>query len=47
MKLSETQVRDTIRVWYGNRWFAPNKLNFWRGALTDPGEGALYSLLDV
>src|SRR5436853_5600080 len=25
-KLSEAQVRDNIRAWYGNRWFAPNRL---------------------
>lgn len=37
MKLSETQVRDTIRQWYGNRWFAPNKLK--RAALTDTVKG--------
>jgi hypothetical protein len=37
MKLSETQVRDSIRRWYGNRWFAPNKLK--RGALTDTVKG--------
>ena len=27
VKISETQVRETIRRWYGNRWFAPNALN--------------------
>ncbi len=37
MKISETQVRDSIRRWYGNRWFAPNKLK--RGALTDIVKG--------
>jgi hypothetical protein len=37
MKLSENQVRDAIRIWYGNRWFAPNKLK--RGALTDQVKG--------
>ena len=26
MKVGEQQVRDSIRRWYGNRWFAPNKL---------------------
>jgi len=26
MKLSETQVRDSIRQWYRSRWFAPNQL---------------------
>ncbi len=37
MKLSENQVRDSIRAWYGNRWFAPNKLK--RAALTDTVKG--------
>jgi hypothetical protein len=37
MKLSESQVRDSIRTWYGNRWFAPNKLK--RAALTDTVKG--------
>jgi hypothetical protein len=37
MKLSETQVRDAIRRWYGNRWFAPNLLK--RAALTDIVKG--------
>lgn len=37
MKLSETQVRDAIRQWYGNRWFAPNKLK--KAALTDIVKG--------
>src|ERR1051325_2362916 len=37
MKLSETQVRERIRQWYGSRWFAPNKLK--RGALTDQVKG--------
>lgn len=37
MKLSETQVRDSIRRWYGNRWFAPNLLK--RAALTDTVKG--------
>src|SRR5438105_4285671 len=27
MKVSENQVRDSIRRWYGSRWLAPNKLN--------------------
>ncbi len=37
MKLSDTQVRDLIRTWYGSRWFAPNKLK--RAALTDTVKG--------
>jgi len=37
MKISETQVRDSIRKWYGSRWFAPNKLK--RAALTDTVKG--------
>jgi hypothetical protein len=37
IKLSETQVRDTIRQWYGSRWFAPNKLK--SAALTDVVKG--------
>ena len=36
-KLSEAQVRDTIRHWYGQRWFAPNKLN--ARAMTDQVKG--------
>ncbi len=37
MKLSENQVRDAIRRWYGSRWFAPNKLK--HAALTDTVKG--------
>jgi hypothetical protein len=37
MKLSETQVRDIIRRWYGTRWFAPNLLK--RAAFTDTVKG--------
>jgi rubredoxin len=37
MKLSETQVRDSIRRWYRTRWFAPNKLK--TAALTDTVKG--------
>lgn len=37
MKISETQVRDAIRRWYGSRWFAPNKLK--HAALTDTVKG--------
>ncbi len=36
-KLSDTQVRDTIRQWYGKRWFAPNKLK--HTAMTDTVHG--------
>lgn len=37
MKVGETQVRDSIRRWYGSRWFAPNRLK--RAALTDTVKG--------
>ena len=37
MRLGETQVRDSIRRWYGSRWFAPNKLK--DAALTDTVKG--------
>ncbi|HXU77252.1 MAG TPA: zinc ribbon domain-containing protein [Methylomirabilota bacterium] len=37
IKISETQVRDSIRQWYGSRWFAPNQLK--RAALTDIVKG--------
>jgi len=37
MKVSETQVRESIRRWYGTRWFAPNQLK--RAALTDTVKG--------
>jgi ribosomal protein S27E len=37
MKVSETQVREAIRQWYGSRWFAPNALK--RGAMTDVVKG--------
>lgn len=36
-KLSDGQVRDAIRKWYGTRWFAPNRLK--RAALTDTLKG--------
>jgi hypothetical protein len=36
-KISETQVRETIRRWYGSHWFAPNKLG--GSALTDRVHG--------
>jgi hypothetical protein len=37
IRISETQVRDSIRRWYGSRWFAPNKLK--NAALTDTVKG--------
>ena len=37
MKVSDHQVRDSIRQWYGSRWFAPNQLK--RAALTDIVKG--------
>lgn len=36
-RVSDGQVRDSIRRWYGTRWFAPNKLK--RAALTDTLKG--------
>lgn len=36
-KISETQVRETIRRWYGSRWFAPDRLK--SAALTDTVHG--------
>ena len=36
-RLSENDVRDKVRVWYGNRWFAPNALK--GRALTDTLRG--------
>lgn len=36
-KVSENQVRDAVRAWYGNRWFAPNRLR--SAALTDTVKG--------
>jgi hypothetical protein len=36
-KLPETDVRERIRIWYGQRWFAPNRLG--RRALTDTVKG--------
>lgn len=36
-KIPETEVRDSIRRWYGNRWLAPNKLK--TAALTDTLHG--------
>lgn len=37
LKVSESQVRDSIRSWYKSRWFAPNRLK--RSALTDTVKG--------
>ena len=37
-KISDGQVRDKIRQWYGSRWFAPSKLK--NAALTDTLHGA-------
>lgn len=37
MKVSETQVRDSVRAWYGSRWFAPNALG--SRAMTDTVHG--------
>ncbi|MBN2506567.1 MAG: zinc ribbon domain-containing protein [Verrucomicrobia bacterium] len=37
MKISESEIRESIRRWYGSRWFAPNKLK--RAALTDTVRG--------
>lgn len=34
---AETQVREAIRRWYANRWFAPNRLR--KAALTDTVKG--------
>jgi hypothetical protein len=36
-KLAESAVRDKVRQWYGNRWFAPNALK--SRALTDRVHG--------
>lgn len=36
-KISDGQVRDLIRKWYGSRWFAPDRLR--RAALTDTLHG--------
>jgi ribosomal protein S27E len=36
-KLAESNVRDLVRQWYGNRWFAPNALK--GRALTDTVHG--------
>lgn len=36
-RLSESEVRDHVRRWYGSRWFAPNR--FKTGAFTDTIHG--------
>ncbi len=36
-RLSESQVREAVRSWYGSRWFAPNRLK--KAALTDKVHG--------
>lgn len=36
-KISEAQVRDSVRAWYGSRWFAPSALK--SRALTDTVKG--------
>lgn len=37
LRVSEKQIRDSMRVWYGHRWFAPNNLK--NRALTDRVKG--------
>lgn len=36
-RISDGQVRDAVRRWYGTRWFAPNRLK--KAALTDTLKG--------
>jgi hypothetical protein len=36
-KIAEAAVRDSVRQWYGNRWFAPNRLK--KAAMTDTVRG--------
>lgn len=36
-RIPDTEVRESIRRWYGTRWFAPNRLK--RAALTDTLRG--------
>ena len=36
-KIAESRVRDTVREWYGSRWFAPGRLK--SAALTDTVKG--------
>ncbi len=35
--VTESQVRESMRRWYGSRWFAPNRLK--KGAMTDTVKG--------
>lgn len=35
--VDESQVRESMRQWYGSRWFAPNRLK--KGAMTDTVKG--------
>src|SRR4051812_4458828 len=35
--IAESAVRDSLRQWYGNRWFAPNRLK--KAAMTDTVRG--------
>ena len=44
-KIAETQVRDKVREWYGNRWFAPNALKSPRAHRPRPRP--LHSILDL
>lgn len=37
LKISDSQVRDSIRQWYGSRWFSPNRLK--KAAMTDTVKG--------
>lgn len=36
-KVADSQIRELVRKWYGNRWFAPNRLK--KAALTDTLHG--------
>jgi hypothetical protein len=45
LKVSETQVRDSIRAWYASRWFAPERPE--EAGADRHGQGALHSVLDV
>ncbi len=44
-KVSDGQVRDAIRKWYGTRWFAPNRLK--TAALTDTLHGLFVRCADA